>query len=79
MSDIVERLRKAIDRRPGTADSDINAFTIPVEVRWGDVTDAIAEIERLRSTIESLRQIAGAASVEMPLMTFADIKKEIKP
>lgn len=78
MSDIVERLRKSIDRRAGTGDSDVNAFAIPVEVRWGDVTDAIAEIERLRATIESLRQIAGAASIELPLMTFADIKKEVR-
>lgn len=78
MTDIVERLRKSIDRRPGTGDSDVNALAIPVEVRWGDVTAAITEIENLRATIASLRQLVGAASIELPLMTFADIKKQAR-
>lgn len=38
--------------------------------------DAANEIERLRAEIAGLRQVAGC--VEVPLKTFADIKKDLK-
>lgn len=76
MSDIVDRLKSAIDRRAGTADSNVNALAIPVEVMWGTVTDAIAEIVRLRATIEQLRLVAGPVSIDA--VTFSDIKKFAK-
>jgi hypothetical protein len=80
MTDIVERLEAVMDNamRPGTANSDINTFSLPIEVTRGDVYSAIAEIKRLRATIDQLRAVAGAVSVELPLLTFADIKKSLK-
>jgi len=39
------------------------------------VGDAMDEINRLRSTIEHLRAVAGAVNIERP---FTDIKKEIR-
>ena len=41
-------------------------------------TLAADEIERLRATIESLRQIAGAASIELPIKTFAEIRTDLR-
>lgn len=71
MSDIVERLKwlhRDLKEEGGRLDHD--SFSV--------IDTAIAEIERLRAMIENLRQIAGAAWIELPLMTFADIKKEAK-
>lgn len=48
--DIVERLQRALVMRPGTSNSDINVLNLPVDVPYGDVWDAIKEIERLRGT-----------------------------
>lgn len=51
--DIVDRLRNAgyLNQRPGTADSDVNVFALPVQITYGDLTLAILEIERLRSQL----------------------------
>ena len=49
--DIVEVLKEALNRRPGTADSDVNVFAIPVTIQWGDVVRAYEEIERLRDEV----------------------------
>lgn len=47
-------------------------------VPMADCLEAASEIENLRATIASLRQLAGAVSIELPLMTFADIKKQAR-
>lgn len=54
--------------RPGTADSDVNVFALPVSVPYGVVMRAIKEIERLRS-------VAGAVSTGE---SFKDIRKAAK-
>lgn len=66
MSDIVEKLK---DRRL------IDGSVTFVEMSEQVLDDAIYEIERLRSTIEQLRSIAGAANIDRP---FSEIKKEIR-
>jgi len=54
--DILDCLREAVNTpRPGTADSDINVFALPVTLTYGVVERAIREIERLR-------RLAGAVS-----------------
>lgn len=70
MSDLVEKLRETFKtRRYGSAGEYHPDF---------DLFDAAAdEIERLRTQIASLRQVAGAVSLESGL-TFGAIKKEIR-
>jgi hypothetical protein len=47
--DVVEEIQEAMAcKRPGTANSDINVFALPVEVTYGLLDRAIREIERLR-------------------------------
>lgn len=57
--DIVERLREAItnNMRPGTGDSDVNPFALPVVVTYGHVELAIREIELLRRELTAARNI----------------------
>ncbi len=68
MTDIVERLHKAEDMNEGRG--------------CGLFKEAAAEITRLRATIDQLRSVAGAVSLEMPLLgdghgrTFSDIKRQ---
>ena len=66
--DIVERLK---DRRA------VDGSVVYVETTEQVLDDAIYEIERLRATIDQLRAIAGAVSIESGL-TFSDIKKNLK-
>jgi hypothetical protein len=47
--DILDRLKKAGEMRPGTANSDVNVYATPVSLTWGDVDAAVKEIERLRT------------------------------
>jgi hypothetical protein len=47
--DILDRLKKAGEMRPGTANSDVNVYATPVSLTWGDVDAAVKEIERLRA------------------------------
>ena len=53
--DIVDELKEYVAAakllRPGTADSNINVFALPVEVHTGVLERAIAEIEHLRSKV----------------------------
>lgn len=67
MTDIVERLRYLI--QPGNCDADLSIKA--------SMEDAADEIERLRTTIEQLRSVAGAVSLESGL-TFGAIKGEIR-
>lgn len=64
MTDIVERLkvRRAVD-----------GSVVYVEMPEQVLDDAIYEIERLRSKIERLREVAGAVSVEGH--SYADIRR----
>jgi hypothetical protein len=55
--DILERLKAAMVMRPGTSNSDVNVLALPLETTWGDMSDAIAEIERLRADIIVLNQM----------------------
>ena len=65
MTDIVEKLK---DRR--TIDGSVSY----VEMHEQVLDDAIYEIERLRRTIEQLRSVAGAVSLDV--VSLADIKKD---
>ena len=70
MRDIVEVLKEAFNRLPGTSNSDVNVLAIPVPVQWGDIDLAIAEITRLREEVSYWRNTARArahgGSVGMP-------------
>ena len=63
MSDIVERLESHA-RNADYSSSSYICF------------EAAAEIKKLRAEIAAIRQLAGC--VEIPLKSFADIKKETK-
>jgi hypothetical protein len=74
MSDICDRLRDAHDGWSG------DACCVSAEV----AAEAAQEIERLRATVygqgarlDQLHSIVGAAMAE-PLVTFSNIKKEIR-
>lgn len=73
MTDIVEMLRKTVAKEFGTYDVADDS----VRIGCSTLKDAADEIERLRATIEQLRSIAGAASLESGL-TFGAIKGEIR-
>lgn len=77
MSDIVDRLQTILttSMRPGTADSDVNVFDLPIEVTRGDVERSIREILQLRATIAQLRAVAGSVSVDS--FSYADLKKDL--
>lgn len=53
--DILEELEEAernMDKmRPGTANSDINTFDLPVEIKRGQLYGAVREIKRLRAEL----------------------------
>jgi hypothetical protein len=85
--DVIERLRATLIMRPGTADSDVNVLAIPVSVPWGDVEDAIKEIERLRATLRlcvrgpNAVQIAKGELIGLCLNdgpSYADIRRDAK-
>ena len=65
--DVVDRLRKMLPPI-GTCESDINAVVVST------IQDALAEIQYLRATIEQLRSVAGAVSLDV--VSLADIKKD---
>ena len=76
MTDICERLNSIAVCNPDTDSGN----TVIADI----CRDAIAEITRLRATVygqgarlDQLHSIVGAAMAE-PLVTFADIKKEIR-
>jgi hypothetical protein len=78
MSDIVERLEMV-----RFFSDDVMAVRLPqdeavIDLYRSERKEAAAEIRRLRATIDQLRSVVGAAAVEIPLMTFADIKKSLK-
>lgn len=66
MTDVLDKLR---DMR--TVDGSI----IYVEVLEETVNEAVAEITRLRSTIEQMRAVSGLAIEGKP---FSEIKKEVR-
>lgn len=53
--DILEELEEAerdMDKmRPGTANSDVNTFDLPVEIKRGQLYRAVKEIRRLRTEL----------------------------
>jgi hypothetical protein len=50
--DILEELDEDMHcKRPGTANSDINVFALPVEVTYGVLIRAVDEIKRLRASL----------------------------
>jgi len=69
MNDIVRRLRL----EDNSSSSHYEVSDDSTRVSCGLLRDAASEIERLRAEITGLKQIAGC--VEVPLKTFADIKK----
>ena len=68
MTDVINELREDVK----------NCISDPIScvARVRVLNAAVTEIERLRAEIASLRQVAGC--VEIPLKTFADIKKDLK-
>lgn len=54
-SDIVQRLNEALadNMRPGTSDSDINVYTLPITVTRAHLQLAINEIQRLRAILRT--------------------------
>jgi hypothetical protein len=75
--DILDRLHSALTMRPGTADSDVNVLALPVDVPYGDVSDAISEIQKLRADIILMRSITGKA-LDGGVASLSEIKKEIR-
>jgi len=69
MSDIVERLKTII------VEGELGSLGLSDAPEIAE--EAIAEIERLRHTIEQLRAVAGPVSLESGL-AFSEIKKEIR-
>jgi hypothetical protein len=52
LPDVLEELRAATSgMRPGTANSDINTFTLPVEITYGLAYRLEREIKRLRAEL----------------------------
>jgi hypothetical protein len=49
--DVVQELQNALhdDMRPGTADSNVNTYELPVTVKRGLLSLALHEIKRLRA------------------------------
>lgn len=74
--DILDRLREAMELRPGTADSDVNAIDIPVPIHRDLLRDAIAEITRLRSLAGAVSPGPDAAEVLKPLRHKAPSEHE---
>lgn len=63
--DIVKRLEETLlgAMRPGTANSDVNVYALPIEVATGHLYQAIDEIKRLRGIIRSCQH--GAEVVDL--------------
>jgi hypothetical protein len=55
-TDNVEALKRALELRLGTADSDINCLAVECGVPWGVIDRTIREIESLRADREALCQ-----------------------
>jgi hypothetical protein len=81
MGDILQDLRDILtNTRAGTADSDVNALTIPYPVLRIDIERAIAEIERLRSLVGAVS--AGPSFAEMtkdtPRRSTEDTTRDVR-
>ena len=63
----LKEARSVCALRPGTADSDVNAFALPLSVPAWVLWALIEEIERLRNP-----------HVAKELLSFREIKQEIK-
>lgn len=73
MSDIVERLCHPSRVVPTDGNTEMRLHEPQV---LADMAEAAAEIERLRATIELLRSVAGAISIED--VSFDQIKKDAR-
>ncbi len=72
--DIVERLRLMLPK-PGTGNGDINAVFVAT------ISDAIAEIERLRADVVITRQMSGFKEVAGAVsegQSFSDLKQSLR-
>lgn len=79
MTDIVERLRnKAFFERTGTrqdineAADEIERLTFLVNNKNDALNEAMNEVSRLRAQLAQLRSVAGAVSLDGPLMPSRD-------
>lgn len=73
MIDVVEMLLKTANKEFGTYDVNDDSVRVGCET----LRTAAKEITRLRTTIDQLRSVAGAVSIESGL-TFDGIKTSLK-
>lgn len=76
MSDIVERLKQVSNLRPGDPlpdDLGPNDWGVTISKLCADAAN---EIKRLRTTIEQIRSVAGAISIDE--LTFVQIKEDAR-